>query len=187
MNEYIFAFRVKDNDRDACKYIESTYHLDYIEEVNLHGACFCGRWNYTPNYDEVDTILSEQDFYFLLSKGITEQDYNRIVNILTSEEGIAFYNQIIQSEDEYLMEEYSLSEDDVQTIHDEYYLDYKDRGIVGYVFDDAYEAGQEYIESCYTVPEYLSNYIDYEKFGNDMCNDEGYLMLDDGRVVSLNY
>lgn len=85
------------------------------------------------------------------------------------------------------MEEYSLSEDDIQTIHDTYYLDYMDRGIVGYVFDDAYEAGQEYIENCYTVPDYLSNYIDYEKFGEDLCNEDAYLMLEDGRIVSLNY
>lgn len=187
MNEYIFAFRIKDDDRDCCKYIESTYHLDCVGEVILHGACFCGRWGDTPDYEDVETVLSEHDFYCLLSKGITEQDYNRIVHILTSDKGMAFFNEIIESEKEYLMDEYGLEESDIEQIYNEYYLDYRDRGIVGYVFDDSEEAGREYVNNCYTVPEFIANYIDYEKIGDNLCNDENYMMLDDNRVVRLNY
>ena len=34
----------------------------------------------------------------------------------------------------------------------------------------------------------MNRYFDYDKFGEDLVNeDENYLELDDGRVVSLNY
>ena len=73
---------------------------------------------------------------------------------------------------------------------DEYYLDYRDRGIVGCVFDNTSDLGYEeawqlgYIKNGDTIAE---RYFDYEKFGEDLLEDENYFELSDGRVVTLNY
>ena len=78
-----------------------------------------------------------------------------------------------------------------EKIFNEYYLDYRDRGIIGSVFSDSSDLGYEeawslgYIKNGDTISE---RYFDYDKFGEDLVNeDENYLELDDGRVVSLNY
>lgn len=89
-----------------------------------------------------------------------------------------------------MKDEYSLDDADIEKIFDEYYLDYRDRGIIGNVFKDVSELGYKeawslgYIEKG-SVAE---RYFDYEKFGEDLVNEnESYLELDDGRVVYLNY
>ena len=153
----------------------------------MHGACFCGRFGKSPNYDEVETVLDETDFNLLMGKNVSIDDYNRIVNILTSDNGEAFYNEIIESEKEYMKDEYSLDDDDIETIFNSYYLDYRDRGVIRYVYDDAYDVGYEFISECFNIDKHLENYIDYEKFGQDMCDDENYIELSDGRIVSLSY
>lgn len=188
MSDYIFLYRESDSDdRDACKYIEKEHHLDCVHEVVFHGACFSGRWNGTPKYEDVETVLSRKDFEMIVGKDISAKDYDRIIGILESKKGQAFRDKIMESERQYMMDEYSLDDDEMNQILDEYSLDYTDRGIIGCVFDDAYDAGYDYIESCYTVESWLENYIDYEKFGDDLCEDEGYMQLNDGRVVRLNY
>lgn len=188
MSEYVFLYREKDtDDRDCCKYIEQEYHTDCIGDVILCGACFSGRFSKNTTYDEVETVLSEQDFNLIMGKNISAEDYNRIVGILTSDKGQEFFDNIMESEKEYLKYEYNLDDDDIEKIFDEYYLDYRDRGIVGYVYEDCEEAGREYIDGCMRIDSWLENYIDYDKFGQDLCDGENYLLLDDGRVVSLNY
>ena len=88
------------------------------------------------------------------------------------------------------MDEYSLDKTDVEKIFNEYGLDYRDRGIVSCIFNDTYDLGYEEAYSC----GYLSNdnsvmerYFDFEKFGEDLLENENYLQLDDNRVVVLNY
>lgn len=89
------------------------------------------------------------------------------------------------------MDEYNLDEEEVEKIFNEYYLEYRDRGIISCVFANAYDCGYEeawgygYIENGNTVQE---RYFDFEKFGQDLADeDERYLELDDGRIVVLNY
>lgn len=188
MSNYIFLYREKDTaDRDCCKYIEPTYHLDCVNQVILHGACFCGRLGHTPDYSEVETVLSENDFNLIMGKNIPADDFNRIVDILQSEAGEAFFNKIVEDEKEYLKDAHDFDDDDIEQIFNEYSLDYRDRGIVGCVFDDCEDAGREYIESCCSIDSFLENYIDYARFGSDLCADENHLELSDGRVVTLNY
>ena len=125
------------------------------------------------------------------NKGIElAKSAQHIFDKLKSSEAKEFQQTIIESEIEYLKDEYSLSDEDIEKIFDEYYLDYRDRGIVGCVFKDSSDLGYEeawqlgYIKNGDTIAE---RYFDYEKFGEDLLEDENYLELDDGRVVSLNY
>ena len=114
-----------------------------------------------------------------------------IYDKLKSEEAKEFQQKIIESEIEYMKDEYSLDDADIEKIFDEYYLDYRDRGIIGSVFKDSSDLGYEeawslgYIKNGDSIAD---RYFDYEKFGEDLVNEDGnYLELDDGRVVSLNY
>lgn len=91
---------------------------------------------------------------------------------------------------EYLKEEYNLSDRNIEEILNEYTEDFRDRSIVNYVYDDSEEAGREeawqlgYLDN----DSISSKYFDYKKFGEDLVeNDEYFMELCDGRVVSLSY
>lgn len=85
------------------------------------------------------------------------------------------------------MDIWNLSEDDIEEILNDYSLDYKDRSIIGYVYDDLEELAENEIEQCCDIPNFLENYIDYSKFGEDLLQDEEmYKELEDGRVVYYN-
>lgn len=211
----LFLYRKKESDdRDCCAYIDSESPRfecnHYFGSISLYGAC-CTRHIF-PAYEEIETVLTETEYNELvqfskaiddLGYGITKGDerYNKGIGLsksvqhiydkLKSEEAKEFQQKIIQSEVEYMKEEYSLDDTDIKKIFDEYYLDYRDRGIIGYVFKDSSDLGYErawtlgYINSGDSIAE---KYFDYEKFGEDLVNEnEDYLELDDGRVVSLNY
>ena len=214
MSKYLFLYREKAaDDRDCCAYIEDKNPRfecgHYFGGVGLHGACYCG--HDFPDYDEIETVLTKTEYEELiaynkaindLGYGIKKGDerYNKGIELsksvqhifdkLKSSEAKEFQQTIIESEIEYLKDEYSLSDEDIEKIFDEYYLDYRDRGIVGCVFNDSSDLGYEeawqlgYIKNGDTIAE---RYFDYEKFGEDLLEDENYLELDDGRVVSLNY
>lgn len=214
MSKYLFLYREKDSDdRDCCAYIEAEnprWKCDhYFGSIILRGACYSGRE--FPAYEDIETILTENEYSELiqfnraikdLGFGIKKGDerYNKGIELskgiehifdkLNSNEAKEFQEHIIESEIEYLKNEYSLSDKDIEKIFDEYYLDYRDRGIIGYVFNDSSDLGYEeawslgYIKNGDNIAE---RYFDYEKFGEDLLEDENYLELDDGRVVSLNY
>lgn len=214
MKEYIFLYRIKNtSDRDACAYIENKalrWECDhYFGGVNLHGSCYCGHeW---AQYEDIETILTEEEYNALkkfdkdinsLGFSITKGDDRYLSGIwlcesiqpifdkLNSEEAQEFFNQIWEEEKEYLMNEYSLDEEDINTITDAYYLPYRDRSIVGYVYRNTEDLGYE---EAYSMG-YISNdnsvttrYFDYAAFGEDLAREEGYCELPDGRVVSLMY
>lgn len=212
---YLFLYREKSaDDRDCCAYIETKnprWECDhYFGGVNLHGACYCGKK--FPEYEDIETVLTEREYNELiefdkaineLGYGIEKGDerYNKGIKLskgiqhifdkLNSNEAKEFQEHIIESEIEYLKDEYSLSDDDIEKIFNEYYLDYRDRGIVSCVFDDSSDLGYEeawelgYIKNGDSISE---RYFNYEKFGEDLVNEcERYVELDDGRVVCLNY
>ena len=103
---------------------------------------------------------------------------------------LIFFEDIQKSEMEYLKEEYNLSDRNIEEILNEYTEDFRDRSIVSYVYDDSEEAGREeawqlgYLDN----DSISSKYFDYKKFGEDLVeNDEYFMELCNGRVVSLSY
>lgn len=207
----LFLYRLKnDEDRDACAYIDeipSKFECGhYFSRVTIQGACYYG--GDFVAYEDIDTILTKSEYKMLLkfSKDIEElkygiskgdERYNKgielIKNIqpiydkLQSEEAEKFENNIMYDEKEIMMEEWNLSEDDIEEILDNCYLEYKDRAVIGYVYDDVEELAENEIEQCFDVPDFLTNYIDYSKFGEDLLQDEErYKELEDGRIVVYN-
>ena len=216
MREYTFLYKENDtDDRDCVKYIDigRLGKLEcghYFPHIGTTGACFSmGLYIDKIDFDNITTILTKEDFEALdrynkqideLKYGIEEGDNRHrlglhffeeikpILEKLKSEENEELFLKVQEEEKEYLMDEYHLDEDDIEKILNNYYLSYRDRGIVGCVYDDAEECGQEYIDSCMNIDSWLEPFIDYKKFGEHLIyNGEGYLELDDGRVVRLNY
>jgi U3 small nucleolar ribonucleoprotein component len=215
MSKYVFLYKDNSEDRDCVAYVENKpmrFECDhYFGGITLSGACWSGRRWEEINYSDIKTVLTEQEFEVLkqfdknihdLGYGIKKGDdrYNNGVELcnsiqyifdkLNSEENQALFKEVIQEETEYLMNEYNLDESDIEQIFNEYSLDYRDRGIVGYVFKDSDELGYEeawqlgYIKDDDSIS---SKYFDTSKFGQDLLEDENYLELSDGRVVSLMY
>lgn len=207
----LFLYRLKNSeDRDACAYIDeipSTFDCGhYFGGVCLQGACYCG--SEFASYEDIETILTKQEYEKLLKfheeikelgYGIERGDerYNKgldliddiqpIYDKLQSEEAEKFEEKIMDDEKEIMMDEWNLSEDDVEEILIDYSLDYKDRSIIGYVYDDVEELAENEIEQCFDVPDYLTSYIDYSRFGEDLLQDyDVYKELESGRVVHYN-
>lgn len=209
----VFLYKDNSEDRDCCAYIESSpmrWECDhYFGGVYLQGACYSG--HDFASYEDIKTVLTEDEYNQLikfaldikaLGYGITKGDerYNKGVELckaiqpvydkLLSEDNEKFFEQIQLEEREYLMDEYGLNDEDIDRIFDEYYLEYRDRGVVGCVYRDTYDCGYEtawslgYVNSDDSI---MGRYFDFEKFGNDLTDEEGYCLLDNGRVVYLNY
>lgn len=214
MSKYIFLYKENTDDRDCCAYIEPNPMRwecnHYFGGVTLHGACYCGH-RFAP-YENIKTILTEDEYNQLvnfnkeineLGFGIIKGDekYDKGVKLcnaiqpvydkLLSIENEELFNEVIEEEKEYLMDEYNLSKYDIETIFDNYDLDYRDRAVVGYVYDDTNDLGYEtawslgYIDRSNSI---IDRYFNFEQFGEDLVNDdECYLKLNNGRCVHLMY
>lgn len=161
----LFLYREKTEDRDCCAYVDDNLGFKnnhYFASVVLHGACYCK--HDFPAYEDIETVLSESEYNELiqLNKAIRDLGYGisngderyergmeltdlikHVCEKLKSKEAKEFQQKIIQSEIEYMKEEYSLSDEDIRQIFDEYYLDYRDRAIIGSVYADSDELGYE--------------------------------------------
>lgn len=197
MSNKVFLYRTKAaDDRDCCAYISISNledkHICIDGKFCIYGACYSsslgGRHN-NYSYDEIDTILTEEQYNRLLNPS-KDDDFTDIIETLTSDEAEDFFAEILASEQEYMMEEYGLNVDDFTDIYNSYSLDYMDRAIINYVYDSAEDVGYAEMENHFatTSIEHLMKYFDYKSFGEDIVNDSNYyLELDDGRIVELNY
>lgn len=195
MSKYTFLYKENVDDRDCVAYINLNdlreNHVCCDGKFNIHGACYCmslcGR-NHDANYEDIKTILTKEEYELLCNPDGT--DLTSIIEKLESEENQALFEEVIEEEKEYLMDEYNLDEDDIETIFDNYGLDYRDRAVVGCVFKDAYDLGYEeawslgYVDNNDSI---ASRYFDFEAFGEDLADDEYHCQLADGRIVSLMY
>lgn len=192
--KYVFLFKENNtDDRDCVRYIELKglidNHVCIDGKFNVHGPCYSMSLKEEVGYENITTILSE-DEYKMLCNPDKNYDYSKIINKLLSEENEQLFEKVQEEEKEWLMEEYNLDEDDIEAIFDEYYLDYRDRAVVSYVYDNSSDLGyNEAWEMGYIKKDdYISvRYFDYEKFGEDLLEEEQYLELSDGRVVCLCY
>lgn len=194
MREYTFLFKENEtNDRDCVRYVDledlKKNHVCIDGKFNVHGACYSmSLKEESASYENITTILTEEEYKMLCNPA--GQNLTEIIEKLESEENGKLFEEVVEEEKEYLMDEYGFNEEDIEQIFDEYYLDYRDRGIVGCVFKDAYDLGYEeayslgYVDNRNSIVE---RYFDFEQFGEDLLDEEQYMQLDDGRCVYLNY
>lgn len=189
----------------------------YFPQINFYGACYSGDLDEILEnenvideiFEDITTILTKEDFKKLLEYnkkinvlgyGLDTQpqkqeeaklyfkDIESIIEKLKSEENERLFEKVVEEEKEFLKYEYNLNDEDVENIFDAYYLDYKDRGIIGSIYEDYQELGEEEVDAFgYEIPEFIENFIDYEAFGEHLAENGNYYTLDDGRIVSFNY
>ena len=194
MREYTFLFKENGtDDRDCVRYVDledlKNNHVCIDGKFNVHGACYSKSLKEEDaDYENITTILTEEEYKMLCNpKG---KDFTSIIAKLESKENENLFNEIIEEEKEYLMYEYNLDEDDIDRIFGNYGLDYRDRAVVGYVYDNTYDLGYNeawslgYVNNNDSIVE---RYFDFESFGEDLADEEYYCELVDGRVVSLMY
>ena len=188
----------------------------YWSGISLCGPTFYSNSEW-PKYEDIETILTKGEYLALMTinKKLKElkygikQDKNdprykeglvlkkaaqKIIDKLSSEENQDFFEKIWEEEKNNLMDEYSLSEDDIENILGQYREGYKDSSIISCIYKDAEEFGYEEANSCGFISSYgnqanpLEKYIDFEKFGEDVIDEHSdqYIQLEDGRVVCMN-
>jgi len=210
--KYIFLYKkLNTDDRDCVAYIRNNtnwFECDhYFREINIEGPCYSMSLE-DIKYNNIKTILSEDEFNQIklfnkrikeLGYGIIKENYKYKLGIkyinditpifdkLNSEANEILFNEVINEEREYLKSEYNISDDDIDFIFNNYYLDYRDRGIISSIYDNEEDLAKEYLNDTVNIPECLIDYIDYEGFGIDLLEDDSYLKLNDNRVVCLNY
>lgn len=194
MSEYVFLYKDNSEDRDCVAYVEieqlKNAHTCIDGRFNIHGACYSKSLKEEFEYSDIKTILTEEEYKALCNYNENKIDLTNIIKKLESEENQNLFNEVIEEEKLYLMDEYNLNKSDIEEIFNEYYLDYKDRGCIGYVYEDSENLGYEEAYSLGYIKDndsITSKYFDYEKFGEDLLEEEQYLELSDGRVVSLMY
>ena len=210
MKEYVFLYRIKDEmDRDACAYLENKPNRfvcgHYFSRLSLHGSCYIN--SNREDYSAIETILTEDEYATLrkiddafgklgfgikpgderYQKGLAlTEDLKPIFDKLNSEEADDFFQQIVANEKQIVMREQDLTEAEVEEAFDGYPLDYRDRSIIGAVYEDVEEAGREeayalgYIEEGSIICE---RYFDFERFGRDLAEGDSLQELTSGRCV----
>lgn len=195
MKEYTFLFKDNSEDRDCCAYIRiedlKTAHRAIDGNFIIHGACYSKSLK-DVNFEDIKTILSEPEFNTLCN--YNGEDLTEIINKLLSEENNTLFEEVQEEEAEFLRDEYALYEEELEAIFDKYYLDYRDRAVVGCVFKDAYDLGYEEAYSFGIINNHMeksgfnyNRYFDFEKFGEDLTEEESYCELPDGRIAYLCY
>lgn len=212
MSEKIFFGKQKNDDRDCCVYIERPEFEcgHYYSLPRPTGPCYSSSWDEDGeyNYDYLDTVLTEEEYdkfrtliyeLDLVRNGLDKDEEKKkladakvkelnkfIDDYLLSDKAEEFRKKIQEEEDEYLKKEYGFDDEDIEQIHNEYGGDYFDRGIVGCVYDDSYAVADRWVDECCNVDDWIKNYIDYDKMGDDIVSDGDYVELSDGRIVEYN-
>jgi len=208
MGKTLFIFKeLNSDDRDVVNYIERPKFEcgHYFGGIHLLGACF-SRSLELPK--DIKSVLLKEELMLLveadkqlntLGHGITKgsvrykqglyilEGIEPIFKKLESEENQKLFEEVIQEERQYIQDEIGLTNEEIDEVFDEYYLSYRDRGILGGVFDTAEKLGIEEAENFIENFKSVEKYFDYEAFASDLLNNDNYFELSSGRCVYLSY
>lgn len=213
--ENLFLAKIKDSDdRDCVFYVElSGFECGhYFGGLHLGGACFSGYYDefkerVENEFDTLETIYTKEEMQELfrlndelksLGYGIEKDSdkYNKGIELLNkidcmldklrSGDNEELFQNVIEEEKEYCMQEYNLSKEQIDDIFNEYNSVYQDRAIICAVFEDK----EELFRDCAfnglidNISDELIDYIDVESYVDDkILIYDCYYELDDGRIV----
>lgn len=188
MSKYIILYRIKD-EYDGCRYIElnndGTMYLDYSGKPIVSNASCSVRIG--EDFDDVETWVTE-DVFNRMKNTDGKDTFSDIVDMIANGEHEEFESYIRESEIEKMCDEYALDEEDVEEVLYNYHNnDYFDISIISYVWNDAYDVAENYIDEYCNIESWLTSYIDYSGVGEAIIEDGCYYELYDGRVVEYNY
>jgi hypothetical protein len=210
----VFIMKIGESERDAVHYIQNPFKFEcnhYFSGLTFYGACFSTHYTLDKiikwfQDDEIKTILSLDDFKalyavqeYICGYGIIKDSdrYNDcitkiesisyILDKLKSEENEKLISEVKKKEIGFIYDKYNIDENGYNTIIDNYGLDYWDNGIISYVYNSYLELGEEYFDLCgISDNPSVHMYIDYEKFGEDIAEDDRFILLLDGTIIECN-
>lgn len=187
MSKYIILYRIKD-EYDGCRYIElnsdGTMHLDYQGKPIVSNACCSTRIK--EDFEDVETWVAE-DVFNRMKNTDGNDTFSDVVDMIANGEHEEFETYIRESEIEKMCDEYILDAEDVEEVLYNYHNnDYFDISIISYVWNDAYDIAENYIDEYCNIDSFLTSYIDYDGLGEAIIEDGCYYELYDGRVVEYN-
>lgn len=188
MSKYIILYRIKD-EYDGCRYIElnsdGTIYLDYSGKPIVSNACCSTRIK--EGFEDVETWITK-DVFNRMKNNDGNDTFSDVVDMIANGEHEEFEAYIRESEIEKMCNEYALDEECVEDVLDNYNNDYYfDMSIISYVWNDAYDIAENYVDECCNVESWLTSYIDYDRLGEAIIEDGYYYELYDGRVVQYSY
>ena len=188
MSKYIILYRIKD-EYNECRYIEldndGAIYLDISGKPIVSNA-HCSTRIY-ENFDDVETWLTE-DVFNRMKNTDGSDTFSDVADMITHGEHKEFETYVRESEIEKMRDEYALDEEDVEEVFNNYNNnDYFDMSIISYVWSDAYDIAENYIDECCNIESWLTSYIDYDGLGEAIIEDGYYYKLYDGRVIQYNY
>lgn len=188
MSKYIILYRIKD-EYDGCRYIElngdGTIHTDYSGKPIVSNARCITRID--ENFDDVETWVTK-DVFNRMKNTDGNDTFSDVIDMIANGEHEEFETYVRESEIEKMCEEYALDEEDVEEVLYNYNNnDYFDISVISYVWNDAYDVAENYIDEYCNIESWLTSYIDYEGLGEAIIEDGYYYELYDGRVVEYIY
>lgn len=186
----------------------------YFSGLRLSGACFSGfvqelKDIVNNDFDNLETILTKEDFNKLfdidkkihnLGYGISYGDnrynlgyklaneVNYIVKKLQGSSNELLFDKVITDEKEWVKKEYNLTDDEVNVMFDNYGKGYSDLGYRDRSIGTIYTDKKEFIDDLKWNMGYDEvPYFDDEMFYQDMIENNSYLELESGKIVSYNY
>ena len=188
MSKYIILYRIKD-EYDGCRYIElnsdGTIYVDCGGKPIVSNARCSVRID--EDFDDVETWLTE-DVFNRMKNTDGNDTFSDVADMIANREYEEFETYIRESEIEKMCEEYALDEEDVEEVLYNYNNnDYFDISVISYVWNNAYDVAEDYVDECCNIDSFLTSYIDYDRLGEAIVSDGWYYELGDGRVVQYNY
>ncbi len=187
MSKYIILYRIKD-ECDGCRYIElnsdGIIHLDYSGKPIVSNARCSVRID--EDFDDVETWVTK-DVFNRMKNTDGDDTFSDVADMIANGEHEEFESYVRESEIEKMHDEYALNEEDVEEVLNNYNNDYFDMSIISYVWNDAYDVAENYVDECCNIESWLTNYIDYEGLGEAIIEDGYYYELWDGRIVQYDY
>lgn len=162
------------------------------------------------NFDDIESILTKEEFLelFKLHDEVKALKYgikidtdkynmglelcnkaNKLLEKLYDKENLELFNKVISDEKKWVKNNYDLSIEDVVELFNNYGhgyhdLGYRDRGIIGAIFDSfndmVYE--EKFNFGYNDIP-----YFDDKAFGEDLLENSSYYELPSGKIVYYNY
>lgn len=180
--QYFLFKEVNSNNGNAVRYL-------------TEGDFECGHYFSCGSIGNANFSGETEEGKIKYEKGIAiiQELKDKIYSKLESEENQKLFEKVIEEEKLICMEEYNLSYEEITEVFEHYYnaynsiygVIYQDRGIINCVYDSAYEIGEDWVDNCYNIDDIIKNYIDFEKFGKDIIEDNDYYELEDERVISF--
>lgn len=217
--EKLFLAKIENSDdRDVVYYLDfdGIRKDGYFSNINLNGSCFSGFKKelldvVENDFDSLETIYTKDEIKQLFAlddeldkvkscinidkekihdRGVKiTNEINCLLDKLRSGDNEELFQNIVEEEKVWCMNEYNLSKEQIDDIFDNYKGNYQDRSIICTIYEDKEDMFDNLRwNGCIEVSDYLIDYVDKERYISDVLEEDNtFYELSDGRIVYYSY